>query len=70
MSDIAEWAPAGAKVTQDHESGCPLAEALPDIGAGRFFAYSMKFLFPQNALDLVKLLAVGGAHPDPGGLPQ
>jgi hypothetical protein len=70
VSNIAEWTPARAKVSQDHESRGTFAEALSYIGAGGFFAHRVQLLFPQDALDLVEFLAVGRAHPDPGRLPQ
>ena len=55
---VAKRAPAGAEIAQNHECGGTFAETLADVGTGRLFAYGMEFLFTQDSLDFIKLLAV------------
>ena len=41
MADIAKRAAPRAEVAHDHKCGCAIAEALADVGAGRFLANSV-----------------------------
>ena len=59
MRHVAEWASAGAEIAQNHKSGGTFAETLADVGTGGLFTYGMELLFPQDPLDLIKLLTVG-----------
>ena len=70
MRHIAERAAAGTEIAQYHESSNAFAEAFPDIGTGSFLTYRVQLLLPQNPLDLIKFLAVGGSHSDPGRFTQ
>jgi hypothetical protein len=65
VGHIAEGASAGAEITQDHECGCSLSEAFPDIGTGGLLAHGVEFLLSQDTLDLVELLAVRGSNTYP-----
>jgi hypothetical protein len=65
VGNIAEWTSAGAEITQDHECGCSLSEAFPDIRTGGLLAHGVEFLLSQDTLDLVELLAVRGSNTYP-----
>ena len=51
MANITKWATACAFIAHDHEGGGALAEALPDIWAGGFFADCVQIVFAQNIFD-------------------
>src|SRR6266446_4922124 len=69
VGDVAERAAPRAQVPQDHEGRGALAEALSDIGAGRFLANGMEVVLAENLLDFVEARAGRGrAHADPPGL--
>src|SRR6266704_5237864 len=69
VGDVAERAAPRAQVSQDHEGRGALAEALPDIGAGRFLAHRVEIVLAEDLFDFVKARAGGsGAHADPLGL--
>jgi hypothetical protein len=70
MRHIAEGTAPGTEIAQYHESCSAFAEAFADVGTGSFLTYRVQLLLPQNPLDLIKLLAVGGSHSDPGRFTQ
>jgi len=70
MGDVAERATPRAQVAEDHEGCRAAAEALGDVGAGRFLAHGMQALFAQHPLHVVKPRAVRQAHTDPVRLRQ
>src|SRR5712692_219639 len=69
VGDVAERAAPRAQVSQDHEGRGALAEALPDMGAGRFLAHRVEIVLAEDLFDFVKARAGRGrAHADPLGL--
>ena len=68
VTDIAERAAPCALVAHDHEGRRALAEAFPDIGAGRFLTNRVKAVFPEDLLDFGEARIVRGrTHADPVG---
>ena len=68
--DIAEGAGPGADLAHDHHGGVGLAPTLPDIRAGRLFAYGGE---PVRLHDLAGFGVAGRArraHAQPGGFAQ
>ena len=49
VRDVAERAAARAQVAEDHEGRGALAEALADVGAGRFLAHGVQAVLAQDA---------------------
>ena len=68
MLDSAEAAVAGASAAQDEKSSRPMAEALADVGTGRFFANRGQRELVKHGFHLLPGCGGERATPQPGGL--
>ena len=70
MRDIAERAPPGTDVTQNHKGRGAIAETLTKIGATRFFANRIQAALTKDLLQACHLWGARKTRPDPGGFLQ
>ena len=67
--DRAEPAGPGARVAQDHDRRRALVPALPDVGAAGLLADRVERQAPEQALEVVVVVARGHPRADPVGVP-
>src|ERR1700746_973954 len=65
--DVAEPAPARARVAEDHERRGAALPALNDVGAGGILADGVAVLLADQLGQLAVALSAGGGHLEPRG---
>ncbi len=70
MSDITERTPSCTEFAHNQERCRTLMEAFADVGTGRFLAYRVQSLIPQNLLQPLYLRVIRHTGPNPGRLFQ
>ncbi len=68
MGNITEGTAPGTDVSHDHKGGRAVAEAFPQVRAGRFLADGMQRVLAQDGFQLGHSGATGGTGADPVGL--